>query len=98
MRTIEQRKQEKETKQHKREMLTALIGEEVIRRLGKPDNLLQMQVRPLWDNLYRANVFIGAYGGTISIANSYFVEADDDGNIVASTPTITKNIEVGPRK
>ena len=36
------------------------------------------------------NVFIGENAGSAKIANSYFVTADSDGNIVESIPRIMK--------
>ena len=37
----------------KGEMLNAMIGEQVLHALGEPQNLLRVQVRPLWDGKYR---------------------------------------------
>jgi hypothetical protein len=90
MPVTQQPKQHEDPEQHKRAMLNALIGEQVIHVLGQPDNLLQMQVRLLWQNHYRVNVLIGADAASARIANSYFVKSDSDGNIVESTPKISK--------
>jgi hypothetical protein len=90
MPTTQQRKQHRDMEQHKREMLHAFIGEQILHALGEPGDLHKVQVRPLWGNYYRANVFIGADAASASIAKSYFVEANSNGNLVASTPTITK--------
>ena len=49
-----------------------------------------MQVRPLWENYYRVNVLVGNDLASARIANSYFLVADNDGNITASTPKIMK--------
>lgn len=76
--------------QHQREMLSALIGEQLIHILGAPGDLLSIQVRRLWDDHYRVNVLVGLNAACPRIANSYFLKADSDGNIVASTPKITK--------
>ena len=76
---------------HKREMLNALIGEQVLHALGEPRNLLKMQVRPLWDGNYRVNVLVGADAACAKIPHSYFVVADGDGNILATTPKIHKH-------
>jgi hypothetical protein len=56
--------------------------------LADRHNLQAVQVRPLWEQHYRVNVFIGADLLSAKIAHSYFVEADPDGNIVRSTPLI----------
>jgi hypothetical protein len=90
MPVTQQHKQHEDPEQHKRAMLNALIGEQVIHILGQPDDLLQMQVRLLWQNHYRVNVLIGADAASARIANSYFVKSDSDGNIVESTPKISK--------
>ena len=38
----------------------------------------------------RDNIIVGANAGSVRVANSYFVVTDGDGNVVASTPKITK--------
>jgi hypothetical protein len=70
--------------------LEALIGKRVIDTLGKPGDLQKLQVRRLWDDHYRVNVLIGEDAASAKIAKSYFLEADSNGNIVWSTPKITK--------
>ena len=90
MLTTLQGEQREDLKQHKRETLDALIGEQVIHTLGAPGDLLRVQVRQLWKNHYRVNIFIGPDAASARIANSYFLQADGDGNIVESTPKITK--------
>jgi hypothetical protein len=75
---------------HKRETLNTLIGERVIHTVGEPADLLQVQVRQLWENYYRVNIFIGADAASGKVANSYFLQADADGNILQSTPKILK--------
>jgi|HubBroStandDraft_4_1064222.scaffolds.fasta_scaffold1670593_1 hypothetical protein len=78
----------------KGETWKALIGEQVIDALGKPTDLLVVQVRPLWGSRYRVNVFVGPDTASARVANSFFLEADDDGKIVASTPPITRQFAV----
>ena len=89
MSTAEQREQ-RELKQHKHEMMDSFIEEQIMHTLGKPSNLLKVQIKRLWENCYRVNVLIGGDAASVRIANSYFVKADSDGNIVVSTPKITK--------
>ena len=74
----------------KREMLNARIGEQVLHALGKPRNLLKVQVRPLWDGTYRVNILVGADAACAKIPHSYFVVADGEGNILTTTPKIWK--------
>ena len=90
MPTTERVEQDKAIEEHKRDTLNALIGEQVMHTLGKPDALHNVQVRRLWVDCYRVNVFIGANATLAKIANSYFVRADSDGNILRSSPKITK--------
>ena len=90
MPTTEQQKQDKDLEQRQHETKTVLIGEQVIHTLGVPDALHNVQVRRLWGEHYRVNIFIGADATTAKIANSYFVQADSGGNIVKSSPKITK--------
>jgi hypothetical protein len=67
-----------------------LITKHVLRSLGQPENLLQVQVRTLWGDYFRVNVLVGPDTASVKIANSFFVRADDVGNILSSTPIITK--------
>jgi hypothetical protein len=74
----------------KREALNSLIREQVIHALGKPIDLRNVQVRKVWDDHYRVNVIVGVNAGAVRVANSYFLVIDSDGNLIASTPQITK--------
>ena len=76
--------------QGQRDARHILIGKQVLNGLGEPGDLLQIQVRPLWDQHYRVNIVVGADIVSARVANSYFLKANEDGNIVASTPTIKR--------
>ena len=80
----------KELARHKGDAMNAHVGAQVMHTLGMPLGLHDVQVRRLWENRYRVNVYLGGSAATAKIANSYFVKADDDGNIVESTPKIKK--------
>jgi hypothetical protein len=67
-----------------------VIGEQVIHILGQPIDLHSVQVRKVWDDHYRVNIFVGADAGCAKIAHSYFLVTDGNGTIVAATPKITK--------
>src|ERR1700704_306850 len=84
------RDQDRKLKAHKREMFCALIAEQVMYRLGEPKELIQVQVRPLWEDRYRANVFVGKGVNSATIVNSFFLVTDSSGNITAATPKIKK--------
>jgi hypothetical protein len=76
--------------QHKSKILNELISEQVIHALGTPDDLLQVQVRKVWDDHYRVNVLVGPNAGAVRLLNSYFVETDSNGQIITATPKIVK--------
>jgi len=88
MPATQQRNQDRDLEQHKSETLQTLIEEQVIHRLGTPIGLRNVQVRRLWENRYRVNILVGESAVSAKIANSYFVKADSDGNIVDSSPEI----------
>ena len=79
-----------EIERQSRETLNASIGEQILHLLGRPVGLLTVQVRKLWDNRYRANVFVGADAASASVIHSFFLVADGEGNIVGSTPPIVR--------
>jgi len=85
-----QREKPNDSEQHKRETLQALIGEQVLSALGKPGNLLKVQVRPLWADRYRVNIIVGADAACAIVAASYFVAANGEGILTACTPTIVR--------
>ncbi len=82
----EHKVQEKQARQQRK----AVIGKHVINTLGQPDNLHRVQVKHLWEDHYRVNVLVGVDAASAKVANSYFLAVDSDGNILASTPKITK--------
>jgi len=75
--------------------LKGVIRNQVLRTLGEPGGAGRVQVRPLWDNYYRVNVIVGADLGSVKIARSYFLETDGEGNIVESTPELTRTARTG---
>jgi hypothetical protein len=58
--------------------------------LGRPADLYHVAVLRLWDNHYRVNVFTGVDAVSALIADSFFVSADDRGNVVDSRPKVTR--------
>jgi hypothetical protein len=79
-----------EVEQHQLETLHAVIGEQVLYALGKPDNLLKVQVRPLWEDRYRVNILVGQDAACARVANSYFVVVDSEGILTSCTPKIVR--------
>jgi hypothetical protein len=90
MATKQQDKQHNEQEKHDAQQRSALIGKHAINTLGRPGDLHTVQVRQLWDDRYRVNIFVGPDAASAKVAHSYFLVVDVDGNILASTPTITK--------
>ena len=60
MPTKPQDKQQGGQQQQDREILNSAIGQHVIKTLGQPGDLHKLEVRHLWKDNYRVNVFIGA--------------------------------------
>ena len=80
----------RDRERHDDEELCAEIRKHVLLTLGQPGHLYDVQVRALWQYRYRVNVRVGADFCSATIAHSYFVVTDDNGTIVAATPTITR--------
>ena len=85
-------KQEKQQglEKEERQQLAATIGSRVIHTLGQPGDLHLVQVRHLWEDRYRVNVLVGAEAASTKVLHSYYLVADLDGNIIESTPKITR--------
>jgi|SRR6266851_1137605 hypothetical protein len=86
----EQGKQSVDQVKQARQQRKAVIRKHVIEALGQPRDLYGIQVRYLWEDHYRLNVLIGVDAASAKVGHSYFLVADSDGNIVASTPKITR--------
>jgi hypothetical protein len=70
--------------------LHAAILQQVMQQLGQPGGRVRVQVRKLWEDRYRVNVFTGPEVGSDVIAHSFFLVTDDNGAILTATPSITK--------
>ena len=90
MPTTEQTDQESYIDRQTRDALNDLIAKQVVQSLGSPADLLKVQVRPLGRDRYRVNVFVGKYGAPARIADSFFLTADAEGKILASSPEIAR--------
>jgi hypothetical protein len=95
MLTQQQETGDKIQKQQTRQQRKVAIGQHVMHTLGQPGNLYAVQVRDLWDDHYRVNVFVGVDAASAKVAHSYFLVADSNGNILASTPKITRQYQEG---
>jgi hypothetical protein len=81
---------EGKTENDEPETLNNRIRELVIHAIGTPINLRNVQVRKVWNHHYRVNVIVGVNGGSLRIANSYFLKIDCDGSLIAATPKVTR--------
>jgi hypothetical protein len=86
----QEQSQQAEQASQERRSLEAVIRDNVMYDLGRPTGLYQVQVRSLWENNYRVNVFVGADAASARVADSFFLAADGNGRVLASNPTITR--------
>jgi hypothetical protein len=86
----QQRDRDEELNRDMRDALNDLISEQVVHGLGTPDDLLRVQVRRVGSDRYRVNVFVGKDFITGRIADSFYLTADGEGNILSSTPEIVR--------
>jgi hypothetical protein len=80
------------TEQKKQEggLLEAVVRDNVMSDLGWPAEPHRVQVRCVWGTHYRVNVFVGPDVASFKVAHSYFLEADENGKILTSSPPITR--------
>jgi hypothetical protein len=62
----------------------------VLKALGRPAELLRVNVMPLWGDHFRVNVVTGEDAAAVQIPNSFFVTVDERGGILKSEPPIQK--------
>jgi len=74
----------------RRAPVEAVIAEGVLHRLGEPHNLHTVQVKPVYGDKYRVNVYVRADAASYKVAHSYLVSADGEGLVLASSPAITR--------
>jgi hypothetical protein len=86
----EQSRQTVDQVKEARRQRKAVIRQHVMDTLGQPHDLYGVQVRHLWEDHYRVNVLAGVDAASAKVAHSYFLLTDGDGNILTSTPKITK--------
>ncbi len=90
MMTIEQGQQQGGPTNRTHEQRSGVIVGQLLQALGRPGTLYRVEVRHLWQNHYRANVFVGADAASTRIAHSFFLSTSEDGHIDASAPDITR--------
>ena len=90
MPTTQQDQQQQAQERQEGQRLNAVIARRVMSTLGRPDDFQRVQVRPLWQDHYRVNVLVGVDAASVKVAHSYFLVAEGDGNITASTPPLSR--------
>jgi hypothetical protein len=90
MATAQQREQDRDRERGDQQRRHAAIRGQVIRILGTPGDLHDVQVRQLWGDNYRVNILIGDDAASVRVAHSYFLVVDVAGKILACTPEITR--------
>lgn len=90
MPTAEQVKQQARAAERTLERQSDSIARQLLQTLGRPETLHRVEVRHLWEKHYRVNFFVGADAVSTRIAHSFFLSTDEDGNIIASAPAITR--------
>ena len=68
----------------------AAVRANVLFALGRPYGLNRVEVKRVWGDRYRVNVLVGPDAGSLSVAHSFFVEADAAGVILTSSPPIVR--------
>src|SRR5262249_22705975 len=83
--------EEADREQRAAEQRSTAIVRSVMAALGRPTDFLKATVRPVSGDNYRVNVMTGPDAASARIAHSFFVTADENGNVTRSTPVITKH-------
>ncbi len=90
METKQQAEQRVDGEKSLSQRIHTVIGDQVINVLGQPAGFHRVQVRKLWDNRYRVNVFSGPDITSAIVAHSYFLVTDAEGTILTASPVIRK--------
>jgi hypothetical protein len=71
-------------------LLEAVVRDNVLFDLGRPDGLFRVQVAAVGASRFRVNVFVGDNAASARVAHSYFVHADGNGKILSSFPAVAR--------
>lgn len=71
-----------------------VIRTNVLATVGRPGDLHQIIVAPLWGNYFRVNILVGenpTWGlASVRIPHSYFVTVDGQGKLLKSSPVMRR--------
>ena len=79
-----------EARTAERPAVESVIAEVVLSRLGEPGDLHSVQVKRAFGDKFRVNVYVRADAGSYRVAHSFFLQADSDGNVLTSSPAISR--------
>ncbi|QEL21097.1 hypothetical protein [Limnoglobus roseus] len=68
---------------------TESLRNHILVTLGRPKDLIRIDVVRLWPNTYRANLLVGKSFDQATFAHSYFVTTTDAGKVVTSVPNLS---------
>ncbi len=88
--TSAQRTERRQEEHSHSEQLISRVRQQVLRTLGTPPGWHEVQVRPLWDGRFRANVLVGENITSFTITHSFFLVTDDSGTVLESSPQLLK--------
>lgn len=71
-------------------LLETVVRENFLALLGTPSEAHRIQVKCLWGDCYRVNVFVTDGVGAFRVAHSHFLQADGNGKILSSNPPIKR--------
>jgi hypothetical protein len=71
-------------------LLETVVRDNFLTLLGTPTEQHRVQVKCLWGDCYRVNVYVSDGTGAFRVAHSHFLEADGNGKIVSSNPPIKR--------
>jgi hypothetical protein len=72
------------------ERVTGRIRQHVLAALGSPSIAHEVHVRPLWANYFRVNVLLGESLTCLTVAHSFFLQADSEGRVLESSPELVQ--------
>jgi hypothetical protein len=81
---------EPESRRDEAGLLEAVVRDNVLSALGRPAAPHRVQVKRVWGNNYRVNVFVGPSAASFAVAHSFFLSADGDGKILTCSPPIAR--------
>ena len=70
-------------------LATKRVSDHILHHLGRPNDLVHVQVKRLWDYSYRVNVLTGT-SVDATIQHSYFVKTNEAGEVVTTRPNVKR--------